>query len=646
MQSKVTNLATSIEPAKIHFNTAGMPISDSFDDIYFSNQDGAAETQYVFLRGNRLPQRFQQWPSARPFVIAETGFGSGLNMLLAAEAFLHQAPADARLQLVSFERYPMQKEDIARALQHWPQLAELCHQLVAHYPPMLQGVYRLNLHPRVTLDLHFGDVLDMLPAWVTVNPGQVHAWFLDGFAPGKNPDMWQPALYNAMASAAADTCTLATFTAVGAVRRGLMDVGFVMRKEKGFGSKRDMLTGYKVTPQQPSQRVFTRGKPRRIAVVGGGIAAASILRLLSEMAPTQNLELHLFCRDHAPAEDASGNAQGAVYPLLQADFTPTTQFYTQGFNFARACYQRWAPGHCHWTGVLQLGFNANVVKRQQHIVTRTSYPHELVYQVSADQATSLSGITCETGGLFYPSAGWVAPRDLSRQLINTSQATLHMGKEVTRIDREGECWRLQGICKSDETTNADNRWEHLADDVIFANGTQLAQFSQQSYVIRAVGGQVTQVRSSPTSAPLKTVVCHKGYFTPAQQGTHCVGATYTKLGASDEALYIHDSAQRAGDNEQNIALNALHTGLQFSAADVSDARRAVRATTPNHLPLVGAHPHYTAMAEGVWVCGGLGSRGLTSAPWCAQWLIDQMFGQVQAVDSRVAKAISSQRHVV
>lgn len=623
-----------------------MPISDSFDDIYFSNQDGAAETQYVFLRGNRLPQRFQQWPSTTPFVIAETGFGSGLNMLLAAQAFLQQAPLEAHLQLVSFERYPMQKEDIVRALQHWPQLAELCNQLVTHYPPILQGVYRLSLHPRITLDLHFGDVLDMLPAWVAVNPAQVHAWFLDGFAPGKNPDMWQPALYNAMAAAASATCTLATFTAVGAVRRGLIEAGFAMHKEKGFGPKREMLTGYKVKPQQPPRREFRNKQPRRIAVVGGGIAAASVLRLLSDIAPTHNLELHLFCRDRAPAEDASGNAQGAVYPLLQADFTPTTQFYTQAFNFARTCYQRWAPDHCHWSGVLQLGFNANVEKRQRDIVTRTNYPSDLVYQVSADQAASLSGVECETGGLFYPSAGWVTPRELTRQLIQDSHATLHMGKEVTLIAREGQHWRLHGLCKCAEGNKTDSSWEYLVDDVIFANGTQLAQFSHQSYEIRPVGGQVTQVQSSTTSAQLKTVICHKGYFTPAQQGSHCVGATYTKLGASDEALFVRNKEQIAADNEHNIALNARHTGLQFSSTDVSNARRAVRATTPNHLPLVGAHPHYRAMAEGVWVLGGLGSRGLTCAPWCAQWLIDQMFGQVQAANSRVAKAISSTRHQI
>lgn len=614
-----------------------MPISDSFDDIYFSNQDGAAETRYVFLRGNHLPQRFSQWPASTPFVIAETGFGSGLNMLLAAQAFLQHAPGDASLHLVSFERYPLQQEDIARALQHWPEIADLCASLFKHYPPLLAGVYRLKLHPRVTLDLHFGDVLKTLPGWVAVNPNKVHAWFLDGFAPSKNPDMWQPELYQAMAAAAAETCTLATFTAVGAVRRGLMNAGFAMRKTKGFGHKRDMLVGHKVQPQEVNTRALQNAKPQHIAVVGGGIAAASVLRLLSEHPQQQNLELHLFCRDTAPAGGASGNAQGAVYPLLQADFTPTTQLYIQAFNFARECYQRWAPQHCHWSGVMQLGFTPAVQQRQQETVARTKYPTDLVNLVNAEQASQLSGIKCQYGGLFYPSSGWVTPVDLVRQLITDSQAQLHVNTEVTQLERVGQRWLLKG------RQGTDTSWEFIADEVILANGAQLQQFNQHSYVIRPVGGQVTQVAANAASSGLKAVLCHKGYLTPSQQGSHCLGATFTQLTAAEEAGYIRNTQQLAADNTSNLALNARYSDLEFTMQDIVDNRRAIRATTPNHLPIVGAHPHYSQQASGVWVLGGLGSRGLTCAPWSAQWLIDQMFGQVEAIDRRVAKGVSVER---
>ncbi|MCC5879846.1 MAG: FAD-dependent 5-carboxymethylaminomethyl-2-thiouridine(34) oxidoreductase MnmC [Idiomarina sp.] len=631
-----------IEPAKIHFNSAGMPISDSFDDIYFSNQDGAAESRHVFLRGNYLPARFAHWSTETSFVIAETGFGSGLNMLLAAHEFLALAPSMATLNLVSFERYPLQSADISQALQHWPELNDLCASLVHQYPPLINGVHRLQLHPRVTLDLHFGDVLDTLPAWVAANPAKVHAWFLDGFAPSKNPDMWQAELYQAMASAAAETCTLATFTAVGEVRRGLMAAGFAMRKDAGFGRKRDMLVGHRVSPQSPPPRFVNHSRTRRIAVVGGGIAAASLLRLLSEHSLHNRPELHLFCRDSSPAQGASGNAQGAVYPLLQADFTPTVQFYAQAFSFARNCYQRWAPEYCHWSGMLQLGFNQKMQHRQQQTMIRTDYPPSFVRAVDAEQATTMSGVQCQQGGLYYPSSGWVEPKALVDKLIADSQAQVHCAHEVISIERVGSLWRLQGSREQQNESNSP-AWEFLADDVVLANGADLHAFSHQRLVIRPAGGQVTQVASTAASGALKTVLCHKGYLTPAHNERHCVGATFSKLAPEGIDCYVQDEQSVAEDSHSNIELNERYSGLQFSADNIIAARRSVRATTPNHLPVVGAHPAYVQQAAGVWVLGGLGSRGFTSAPWCAQWLVDQIFSQVEAIDSRVAKSLDTQR---
>ena len=157
-------MLTPIEPARIHFNAQGLPISDTFDDIYFSKQDGAAESDYVFLQGNQLAQRFATWSSNEPFVIAETGFGTGLNMLLASALFLAVAPANAQLHLVSFERYPLTKADIGRALTQWPHLSSLLGALCDEYPPLVTGVHRINLHQQIRLDLHFGEVLETLPS--------------------------------------------------------------------------------------------------------------------------------------------------------------------------------------------------------------------------------------------------------------------------------------------------------------------------------------------------------------------------------------------------------------------------------------------------------------------------------------------------
>ncbi|RUO34471.1 FAD-dependent 5-carboxymethylaminomethyl-2-thiouridine(34) oxidoreductase MnmC [Aliidiomarina soli] len=624
-------MSHSIQPAAIHFNQSGMPISDLFDDIYFSNQDGLAESHYVFLQGNRLPERFRNLPASTPFVVAETGFGSGLNMLLTAFEFLRHAPADAHLHLVSFERYPMTSASIRQALQHWPQLRTLVEQLVACYPPLVRGCHRLNLHPRITLDLHFGEILDALPAWQVANPKVVNAWYLDGFAPSKNPQMWQPDLYQAMAAAAADTCTLATFTSVGQVRRGLQDAGFAMRKQKGFGHKREMLVGSRVQPQSPKPRaVQKKSAPQTIAVIGGGIAAASMVQQLKAYrqrfgrGDKDSLKIILLCQDTTLAAGASGNAQGAVYPLLQADFTPTTEFYTQAFVYARQFYQQHAPSLCHWSGVLQLAFNDKMATRQHHSMQRSYYPADFATLVDATQASAISGIQCCHGGLWLPSAGWLNPARLVEQLISEAVDELHLNTRVEHVEKQQAGFSIE---TSQGTMHADQ--------VIWASGANLQQLNDNQLDIRPAAGQVTQIKATVATAPLKAVICHKGYLTPADSGQHCLGATFTKLASGETDYQPH-----ADHDAENIALSERYLPLAITESDCVAARASVRATTADHLPLVGPLPY---APPGVWVLGGLGSRGFTSAPWCARHLVDRIFGLPGATTNRVQRAIDSNR---
>lgn len=629
-------MAQPIQPAQVHFNHLGMPISGQFDDIYFSNHDGAAESEYVFIQGNRLPERWHQWSANYPFVLAETGFGSGLNMLLAAAAFLHHAPSEAQLQLVSFERYPMTAQAIAQALRHWPQLASLSAALLEQYPPCIAGVYRIWLHPRISLDLHLGDVLDTLPSWVSSCNQRVHAWFLDGFAPGKNPDMWQPTLYQAMAKSAAPSCTLATFTAVGDVRRGLQQAGFAMRKRKGYRHKREMLVGHKLSPQMPSLNAH-RHRPIRIAIIGGGIAAATMAHSLT--LKNSNLDLHIYCADDRLAMGASGNPQGAVYPLLQADYTPTSQFYMQAMHIAKRYYQQYCPADSFFKGMLQLPFSQTIATRQQALLQRTPYPVDIVTPVNSQQHPDLTTLgALSESAMLYSNAGWVRPAAVVNKLVALSGASLHFNHIVNRIERSQHGWRLhsQNATTVGTDCNADS-----FDHVVWATGAGLAVRGGESLTIRPVGGQVTQVATTAQSEKLHAVVCHKGYLTPADNGQHCLGATFTPLTAAQINQYMETTcgSPLEADNQANMQLHAKHTQLQVGA--VTAQRRSVRAATPDHLPLIGAHPAHSH--PGVWVFAGLGSRGLTSAPWAADYLSDQILGRAVACDARIQKATDSRR---
>ena len=238
----------SLTQAQIHWNEAGTPVSNDYDDVYFSNLDGLAETRYVFIEQNQLPGRWLSFEAER-FVIAETGFGTGLNFLATCQAFANfrQQYPESKLKylhFISIEKFPLTIADLQKAHLIWPELSLYSEALISHYPPLGSGCHRLNLaNSSISLELWFDDVQTALPCIHTSTQGVVDCWYLDGFTPSRNPEMWTLPLFFHMARLARKDCTVATFTAASSVRRGLIDVGFEIHKAKGFGKKREMLFG-------------------------------------------------------------------------------------------------------------------------------------------------------------------------------------------------------------------------------------------------------------------------------------------------------------------------------------------------------------------------------------------------------------------
>ncbi|MQU62797.1 tRNA (5-methylaminomethyl-2-thiouridine)(34)-methyltransferase MnmD, partial [Pseudomonas sp. FSL R10-1350] len=226
--------------AQLDWDDQGRPHSRLFDDVYFSDKSGLEETRYVFIEQNALRERFSALPANAHFVIGETGFGTGLNFLCAWQLFDETAHPEARLHFISAEKYPLTRADLQRALALWSELAHYSEQLLASYWAIHPGFQTLSLaNGRVTLTLLIGDALEQLPQL----DAQVDAWFLDGFAPAKNPDMWTPELFAQLARLAAPESTLSTFTSTGWVRRALNEAGFKMRRTPGIGHKWEILRG-------------------------------------------------------------------------------------------------------------------------------------------------------------------------------------------------------------------------------------------------------------------------------------------------------------------------------------------------------------------------------------------------------------------
>lgn len=214
------------------------PYSAEFDDVYFSSDNGLLESEYVFLQGNYLSKRWQALQSPK-FTIIETGFGTGLNFLSCAKSWLETSLPHCELHFISVEKYPLSLDDIAAALDLWPELTVYKQAFLNHYPKAVNGKSVLIFDKRIRFTLLIGDAAEQL---ITLNI-QADAWFLDGFAPSKNPEMWQSNLFKQMARLSHTQTTFATFTSAGEVRRSLIAAGFNVQKILGFGKKREMLIG-------------------------------------------------------------------------------------------------------------------------------------------------------------------------------------------------------------------------------------------------------------------------------------------------------------------------------------------------------------------------------------------------------------------
>ena len=613
----------------------GQPYSALYEDVYFSRDSGLEETRHVFLAQNHLRERWQalQQPS---FTIIETGFGTGLNFLCAWQLWNELAPPGAALHFVSVEKYSLQHEELRHALNLWPALAPFSSQLLAHYHLLAPGWHKLVFeNGRVTLTLLIGDARDMLPQL----RAHADAWFLDGFAPAKNPEMWQQDLFNTMARLSHSETTFATFTSAGDVRRGLQAAGFEVRKVPGFGSKREMLAGKSNSSRQPLHSV-----EKRAIVIGGGIAGASSAHALA----TRGWQVTLIERHAELAQEASGNPAAVLYARLTGQDIALGRLAQHGFLHTIRLLQRSKlPTSDHEIcGLLQLAFDERELARCRAVAAK-GLPHELVRWVGADEASRIAGVELMHDGLFMGSAGWVNPVAFCRALAdhpNIHILTMSTALELKRHEDMWQVWSRDGMLAQ-------------ASVVILAGANDTPQFSQSAHLpLQPVRGQITCVPATERSTHLHTIVCTDGYVSPVVKDLHCLGATFSD---NDTGLDI-----RINDNEANLAMLAelsteLHEQLKTQPMQ---GRAALRAVTPDYLPIAGplldadvihakpprhnSDPNALPWLDGLYVNTGHGSKGLINAPLCAEMLACAINGEPAPVDAALLAALDPNRFLL
>lgn len=584
------------------------PSAPKFDDVYFMPEQGLAESQYVFLQQNDLPARWQT-ASDKAFVMGETGFGTGLNFLVAASEFFATAHSSNRLHWLTTELYPLTAEDLRLAWQAWPQLiqqpeiAELTEALLAQYPLNISGFHRLNLSPRVSLTLLLGDAATNL-AGLASKQGKIDAWALDGFAPSKNPSMWSPELFAALASNSHQQTSFATFSAAGIVKRGLTQAGFNIERAKGFGHKRHLLKGI-ATESFSLPSVIN--KQEKIAVIGAGLAGLSTAYALQQ----KGFQVEVFEAADTVAAGASGNNQGALYVKLAVDANPNSRFYLAGLEFSRRwlnqlnllAKQQEQEAIFYPSGLIQLAFNEQEAQRQAKFVQQQDLPACLVTYVNQAEASKIAGINLPTGGLHYPLTGWAQPKAICQLLA--SQLTVHLNSQLDELIPTTQGWQLKIAGQPAQEFN----------QVVLANSFAAKQLEVAAHLpLKVIQGQISQLAVEKTQQPPKCVITGASYLCPpSKQQAFTFGASFN-LGQTSIQI-------TQADNQHNLeALQQLVPDFLTQPVSPTEiaARASVRCTAPNYLPKVGQ------LAEGLWVSLAHGSKGLASIPLSAEILASEI----------------------
>lgn len=637
--------------ASLDWDEQGQPLSSQFADVYFSNENALAETRYVFLANNQLPERFAALTADQQLVIGETGFGTGLNFLCAWQLFDQHAASGARLHFVSVEKYPLNKADLQRALALWPELAPYAEQLLAQYVALHPGFQHLVfVGGRIVLTLLIGDAL----ALFSQLDAQVDAWFLDGFAPAKNPDMWTPELFAELARLSHAGTTIGTFTSTGYVRRRLNDAGFKMKRVPGLGKKWEVLKGSFIGEPKAAEKPWFARPPqpagaRTALVIGAGLAGCATAASLAQ----RGWQVTLLERHAAIAQEASGNPQGVLYLKLSAHHTTLSRLIVSGYGHSRRLLEQLDKG-TDWDncGVLQLAFDAKEAQRQAQLAA--TFPADLLTNLNKSAAETRAGIPLPAGGLFYPDAGWVHPPALCALLSQQPNIQLQLHQEALELRRDGDRWQ------------AWNGEQLLASAsvVVLASAAEIKGFTQSAGLpLKRIRGQISRLPATAASRALNTVVCAEGYVAPVRQDEHTLGASFD--------FNSDDLSLNSADHASNLQLledisPELSSALNAAALDPEhlQGRAAFRCTSPDYLPIVGPLADAAAFSEayavlskdarqvpdtpcpwldGLYINSGHGSRGLITAPLSGELIAAWLNNEPLPVPADVAQACHPNR---
>lgn len=626
----------TVQAPQLNFNNEGIPCSTQFEDPYFSLQGAIEESQYVFLNGNRIPERWQN----KNFVIAELGFGFGVNFIVTAQAWIDQISDNGHLHFISVEKYPLSMSSLEQCYRQLNLNSSLTYQLLKQYPPPLQGFHRLEFEEHnITLTLILGDALNELHQ----SDFKAHAWYLDGFSPNKNPELWSPELAEQVYRLTHKNGTFSTYSAASLVNKHFSSAGFIVKKHAGFGKKREMLLGQKTTGGKRKTSFSLKEKSwfknpkisysqKSALIIGGGMAGVCTAAAFAK----RKWNVTIIEKNPSLASEGSGNASAILMPRLSADHDTQSQLTLQGFLYSNRLFNNLASQRSefdwHQCGAIQIPRDQNQWERMQQITSQENIPNALLTPITAQQASDISHCDIVHPGWFIPLAGYVTPKQLCNAIVAKYSQRINMitDNEVHSIDKENSQWNAY---------DAFGGKIYSAEVAIIANAHAANQFTQTNWCqLNHKRGQVTYLSPKQCNIQPSTVICADAYVTPAHDSRIVLGATFI---TNDNNTDI-----RPSEHDDNI--KKLKKMIpDFTVNDISklDGRAGVRAVSSDRMPIVGPvankalfdeHFKKTALGstrelysipdyyKGLYLVCGFGSRGLAWIPLCTEVLASEI----------------------
>ncbi len=598
------------------------PLDLDAGDKFYSEEGGLQEAQYVFIEQNNLRQRFALSPS---FCIGELGFGTGLNFLATLKAWNESPkPEGALLHYVSFDRSLWQPEDIQRALQVWPELSPTLKEFLEVYEPFARGTYRYFLNNRkVRLSLHVGDIRETLPQFGE-RKGIVDAWFLDGFAPSKNPEMWSPQIFCLIRHTSKPNATFATFTSAGDVRRGLESEGFCVQRLKGFGRKREMLKGALQESAAEIPSLNPIGSPPSVTIIGGGIAGAAMAWALKE----RGAQVRILEKGPTLFGEASGAEMGIVSPVLTSYPSLATHLSLTSFQMFRSLK---APEFVA-SGLLQIQQSEKNILRAERGLDWIGARSEFCRLVFADEASSLAGVEVSSPALYFSRAGFLKLKNFAESFVrNLDPDQIHLNSDVLSIERSAESGNW--ICRTFEGRSYESSYVVVACSL----GAQALQGLGWLPLV-PMRGQSLKTNSTQPSQALKTVVFGEKSVTPSHEGHHHLGATFDRED-------LTTNLKEEDDREIFESIDKILPQLKLSQESRVSSWAGLRVFSAEKLPLIGeAVSSSGETLQNCYLSIAHGSKGVLNAPLAAELICAQIFDEPLPVNSQLLEALDPATH--